>query len=317
MYQPTTRLLTVLELLQARGTLSGAELSKRLEVDRRSIRRYITMLQDLGIPIEGMRGPAGGYRLRPGYKLPPLMFTDQEAVALTLALLAVPRLGLAVDPVAIAGALAKLERVLPVAARERVMAVQRVVALGPPSSTSEAGSELVSLLSHASRLTQRVKIGYRNRTGGDTERTIDPYGVVNLGQRWYVAAYCHLRRDVRTFRIDRISSADMLEEPFEMPPDFDPLELLLNSIAAMPGAYQVQVLLDTTIERAKRQVSPPYGQLEEVPEGVMFRCRVDELDPLARYLVGLGVPFKVLEPIELRQAIGRLAEELAAMARVG
>ena len=81
MYQPTTRLLTVLELLQARGSLTGPELAERLEVDRRSIRRYVTMLQDLGIPIEGRRGPAGGYRLRPGYKLPPLMFSDQEAVA--------------------------------------------------------------------------------------------------------------------------------------------------------------------------------------------------------------------------------------------
>lgn len=314
MYQPTTRLLTVLELLQARGTLSGAELSKRLEVDRRSIRRYITMLQDLGIPIEGMRGPAGGYRLRPGYKLPPLMFSDQEAVALTLALLSVPRLGLAVDPVAINGALAKLERVLPVTARERVMAVQQVIALGPPHTTSEAGSELVSLLSHASRLTQRVRIAYRNRTGGDTERTIDPYGVINLGQRWYVAGYCHLRGEDRTFRIDRITSATMLDDRFTMPADVDPLDLLLRSIAAMPGAYRVEVLLDTTLERAKRQVSPAYGRLEETPGGVMFRCQVDELDPLARYLVGLGVPFRILEPVELKHAIGRLAEELAAMA---
>lgn len=314
MYQPTTRLLTVLELLQARGTLSGAELSRRLEVDRRSIRRYITMLQDLGIPIEGLRGPAGGYRLRPGYKLPPLMFTDQEAVALTLALLAVPRLGLAVDPAALNGALAKLERVLPLAARERVQAVQGVIALGPPQSTSEAGSELVSLLSHAARLTQRVRIAYRNRTGGDTERTIDPYGVINLGQRWYIACFCHLRQSERTFRIDRISSAAMLEERFDLPADVDPLGLLLTSIAAMPGAYQVEVLLDTTIERARRQVSPPFGRLEEAPGGVLFRQQVDDLDFMARYLVGLAVPFRVIQPEELRGAIGRLAAELAAMA---
>ena len=195
MYQPTTRLLTVLELLQARGALSGAELARRLEVDRRSIRRYITMLQDLGIPVEGMRGPTGGYRLRPGYKLPPLMFTDQEAVALTLALMAVPRLGLAVDPAALSGALAKLERVLPIPARERVLAVQEVIALSPMLPAPEAESDLVGLLSYAARTNQRVHIGYRAGTGGVTERTIDPYGVVNLGRRWYIACHCHLRDD--------------------------------------------------------------------------------------------------------------------------
>src|SRR3954449_5004678 len=151
MYQPTTRLLTVLELLQARGSLSGAELASRLEVDRRSIRRYVTMLQDLGIPIEGRRGPAGGYRLRPGYKLPPLMFSDQEAVALTLALIAVPRLGIAVDPAAAAGALAKLERVLPLSARERVQAVQSTIAIAAGSPENVVESELVALLSQAAR----------------------------------------------------------------------------------------------------------------------------------------------------------------------
>jgi predicted DNA-binding transcriptional regulator YafY len=316
MYQPTTRLLTVLELLQARGTLSGAELSRRLEVDRRSIRRYITMLQDLGIPIEGVRGPAGGYRLRPGFKLPPLMFTDQEAVALTLALLAVPRLGLAVDPVAINGALAKLERVLPIPARERVLAVQQVIALGPPATTSEAGSDLVSLLSHAARLRQRVRLAYRTHTGGETERAIDPYGVVNLGQRWYVACYCHLRRAERTFRIDRISSATMLEERFEMPADVDPLDLLLRSIAAMPGNYQVEVLLSMTLERAKRQISPSFGRVEETADGIIFRCSIDDLDYLARFLVGLTVPFRVIQPDALRTALANLAAEIAGIAAI-
>ncbi len=87
MYHPTTRVLTVLELLQSRQQLSGAELASRLEVDRRTVRRYVTMLQDLGIPVEGERGRHGGYRLRPGFKLPPLMFTEDEALALTLGLL--------------------------------------------------------------------------------------------------------------------------------------------------------------------------------------------------------------------------------------
>lgn len=113
MYHPTTRVLTVLELLQAHKKISGPELAARLEVDVRSIRRYILMLQDLGIPIEAETGRNGGYSLRPGFKLPPLMLNDEEALAVSLGLLAARQIGLAAAAPAIEGALAKIERVLP------------------------------------------------------------------------------------------------------------------------------------------------------------------------------------------------------------
>src|ERR687891_436879 len=118
MYQPTTRLLTVLELLQARPYLTGADLARRLEVDGRTVRRYVMMLQDMGIPVEANHGRYGGYRLRPGYKLPPLMFTEEEALAVTLGLLAARRIGLALTAPAVEGALAKIDRVLPIAVGE-------------------------------------------------------------------------------------------------------------------------------------------------------------------------------------------------------
>src|SRR5688500_18207053 len=103
MYNPTTRVLTVLELLQARGELGGQELAERLEVDRRTVRRYVTMLRDLGIPVEATPGRGGGYRLQPGFKLPPLMFTDEEALAVALGLLAARRLGFTASAPAVEG----------------------------------------------------------------------------------------------------------------------------------------------------------------------------------------------------------------------
>ncbi|MGZ3609562.1 MAG: helix-turn-helix transcriptional regulator, partial [Ktedonobacteraceae bacterium] len=112
MYHPTTRVLTVLELLQAHRQMSGPRLAERLEVDVRSVRRYITMLQDLGIPIEAERGRYGNYRLMRGFKLPPLMLTEDEALALTLGLLVAKRLGLTIAAPAVEGALAKIDRVL-------------------------------------------------------------------------------------------------------------------------------------------------------------------------------------------------------------
>lgn len=130
MYHPTTRVLAVLELLQSRPGMTGAALAARLEVDRRTVRRYITMLQDLGVPVEGERGPEGGYALRPGARLPPLMLSDDEALAVSLGLLAARRQGL-VDPLAAEGAAAKIERVLPEAPRRRLKALQSIMAYAP------------------------------------------------------------------------------------------------------------------------------------------------------------------------------------------
>src|SRR3712207_2698876 len=149
MYHPTTRVLTVLELLQAHGRLSGPELAARLEVDLRTVRRYVTMLQDLGIPVEGERGRYGGYRLRPGYKLPPLMFSDDEALAVTMGLLAARRLGLAATAPAVEGALAKVERVLPPALRGRVAAVQQALVTDLPPARDVPASGTVLTLSEA------------------------------------------------------------------------------------------------------------------------------------------------------------------------
>src|SRR5437870_3654355 len=127
MYSPTLRLLTILELLQSYGQMSGKELAQRLEVDARTVRRYMVMLQDMGIPIESERGPYGTYQLRRGYKLPPLMFTDAEAIALTLGLLAIREFRFPVDMAAVEGALVKTERVLPEKLFQQVRGLQEAI----------------------------------------------------------------------------------------------------------------------------------------------------------------------------------------------
>src|SRR5436305_3091893 len=145
MYFPTTRVLTILEMLQSHVSMSGPELAERLEVNTRTVRRYITMLQDLGIPVEAERGRYGAYRLRPGFKLPPLIFTEDEALALTLSLLLARQSGLATTAPAVAGVLAKVERVLPATTRARVQAVEQTVVFAsgasqatPPAATVAA-----------------------------------------------------------------------------------------------------------------------------------------------------------------------------------
>ena len=175
MYQPTTRLLTVLELLQARGSVTGPELARVLEVDRRSVRRYIVSLQDLGIPIEGTRGPGGGYRLRPGTRMAPLLFTEPEAVATTLGLLALRARGPVVDAAAREGAIAKLERTLPESTRGAVEALRAVV-LDRPRDATRPNASTVALAAGAARRGDRPHPSYRGNPLDLTEPHVHPQG---------------------------------------------------------------------------------------------------------------------------------------------
>ena len=163
MSRPTTRVLTVLELLQTHGRMSGAELARRLEVDRRTVRRYIAALEELGIPITAERGRDGAYMLVAGFKLPPMMFTEDEALALSVGLLAARGLGLAEAAPAVASAQAKLERVMPASLKRRVRAVDETVTLDLSRSTAPGDNAALVALSVASRRVSRVR---RARAGG-------------------------------------------------------------------------------------------------------------------------------------------------------
>lgn len=315
MYHPTTRVLTILELLQSRGRMGGPELAARLEVDLRTVRRYIAMLQDMGIPVETTRGPGGGYRLRPGFKLPPLMFTDDEALAITFSLMMARRQGGLADAPALEGVLAKIERVLPEALRSRVQAVQSSVAFVSEPPAGQPPNERVLLFSTAVQQQRRVRVRYRSRRE-DTERSVDLYGVVLHWDFWYVVGWCHLRRAVRVFRLDRVLETDLEDDHFERPTDFDSLKVVLDSLAKAPGGWPVEVLLETTLEDAKRLIPPGVAMLEETKGGVLLRSHVKRLEWLARLMLTWERPFIIRHPQELREALRTVAAEAYALAEV-
>ncbi|MGZ3680054.1 MAG: helix-turn-helix transcriptional regulator [Ktedonobacterales bacterium] len=318
MYYPTTRVLTVLELLQSRNRIGGAELAERLEVDVRTVRRYITMLQDLGIPVEGTRGRYGAYRLRPGFKLPPLMFSEDEALALVLGLLAARRLGLTLAAPATEGALAKVERVLPLALRERVRAVEETLVIEAGTrDVLPASGEIVVTLGTAAQQQRRIWLRYRAWEGEESERAMDPYGLVYRAGRWYVVGYCHLRDGVRVFRLDRMLSVELLADAFERPPSLNLLEHVERGIASVPSDWHVEALLHTTLDEARKRVAGPVAILEPVPdgeEGVLLRSYTHNLEWMAHYLMGLGCRFVVRNPPELRDALRQLAARTMACA---
>jgi predicted DNA-binding transcriptional regulator YafY len=308
----------MMELLQARGRIGGPELARRLEVGERTVRRYAAMLREMGVPVEAEVGRHGGYRLRPGRKLPPMVFTEEEALGLALGLLAARGLGLSGVAPAVEGALAKLERVMPEPLSGRVGALEGAVsiAVGRPGRGTPASSEALLTLAAAVGEGRRVRVVYTSEWSGKTERAVDPYGVVHREGYWYAAGHCHLRGGLRLFRVDRILEAEILADTFERPARFESPEALMSAAANAPGGeWSVEVLLETTVEEAGRWLPDMGLALEEAEGGTVLRCRTWDLGWVARMLAGLNCPFVVRHPAELREALEERATEIAALVR--
>jgi predicted DNA-binding transcriptional regulator YafY len=316
MYHPTTRVLAVLALLQSHGRMTGAELAQRIEVNVRTLRRYIIMLQDLGIPIEAERGRNGAYVLSAGFKLPPMMFTNEEALALTIGLISARRLNLADTDRAIESAFAKLERVMPLDLKSRVRALTETITLDQSAVSSTPPSEVVlSTMSSAAQLQQRVHLEYHPGQGANTSRDFDPYGLTYYLNKWYAVGYCHLRQDLRSFRLDRITQIDQLEAHFKRPQHFDPLAYIMQAVATLPRKFAFELLLKTDIATAQREVFDVLGILEADKDGVIMRGSVEDLDWLARQISIFSFDFIVREPEELKEELIKHAVKLADLAK--
>lgn len=312
-YSPVTRLLTALDLLQSRPGVTAAQLAERLEVETRSVRRYMTLLQDMGIPVEATRGRYGGYRLRSSFKLPPLMWNEEEALAVTLGLEMVQQSGLSQTVPTVESALAKVERVLPQALRERVQAVREAVVLDLAARLPTDQSAYVIRLSTAVYRRQRIWIRYVVHPGETSEREFDCYGLVCQNERWYAVGYCHLREDMRIFRLDRIERLEERAAHFTPPENFDCLAYTIQAFAAIPSRWFVEVLLSTDMEQIREIVPPTFATLVETPEGILLRAYDHDLQHMARFLVSLGCPFRVLQPPEFVEELRLLAERILTL----
>ncbi|PWT97117.1 MAG: YafY family transcriptional regulator [Terriglobia bacterium] len=317
MYDPIMRVLTVLEILQAREHVSGAELARRLEVNPRTVQRYIARLQDLCIPVESTRGVGGAYRLKPGFRLPPMMFTDEEAFALTLGLRALRHLGLAAFAPATEGAAAKLGRVLPDLLRESAAAVEEVVAVEPGPWVIFTSAESLIRLCTAVRTRRPVSFHYESHDRSSSRREIEPYGIVHMDGRWYVIGRCRMRQALRTFRLDRVSELEVSDETFERPAGFDAKAYLQRSMPFVQAGFSIEVWLDLPIENARSHFALHRVMMEDDNGGTTLRCGRENLEPFAAMLLSLGCSIVVRQPRELRDAFERLAARAAQAARGG
>jgi predicted DNA-binding transcriptional regulator YafY len=315
MERPATRLLAVLELLQAHGRLPGSALAERVGIDVRTLRRYIAALEDIGIPVVAERGRYGGYALAAGFKLPPMMFTDDEVLAISLGLLAARQMGLAEAAPATASAQAKLERTMPAALRRRVRAIDETVMLEQTHSAITAeDNDALRTLSAAAQSRQRVRLHYRSALGEDSEREFDAYGLAWRGGRWYVVGHCHLRGGVRSFRLDRVLDVQPLPASFARPEGFDALAHLGHSLATLPRKHTVEVRFAADLASVRRALFAAIGVFKPDGDGTLLLAQADDLDWFARELSRLPFDFEIRQPASLRDALRVQALRLARLA---
>jgi predicted DNA-binding transcriptional regulator YafY len=313
MLTPTSRLLELLELLQGQPLTTGGEIARRLGIDARTVRRYIAALQALDIPVEGQRGVGGGYRIRPGYRLPPLMLNDDEAVAVVLGLIGARGLGTEREP--FEGALAKILRVLPAPLRMQVEALEGALGFTAPPAGAPVGGAVALMLADAIRRRRRVRFAYRSFTGEPSRREVSPYGLVVHAGRWYLAAFDHDRDDLRTFRVDRATGVTVARETARAPEDgFDAVAHVSLSLARVPWTWEVEVALDLPLEGAAARLPRTLAELAPEGDRTLLRMRVNSLDWMAAVLAGLECPFEIRTPEELRASVRGLSERLAACA---
>ena len=298
--RPTARVLALLEILQAGGTFTVADLADRLGVDERTLRRYAAHLTELGIPVETMRGRYGGYRLGPGYKLPPLMLTDDEAVSVVLALATTPS-------AAGESATAKIRRVLPPALAKRIDAMLSTVDITRRRDAPAAATDTLLTLAEAARNAKTVAMTYTNWRGIKAERRLDPYGLVLHTGRWYVTGHDHRRGEVRTFRLDRVGTVGITGDGFAPPDGFDPTAHVLSGLDEVPYRHEVSVILHANYDEVRSRVP---GKLAQLVDGVRLEIRAERLDGAARMLAGLGWRFTVERPEALKGELRALADQL-------
>ncbi|WP_433203120.1 helix-turn-helix transcriptional regulator [Dactylosporangium sp. CS-047395] len=308
MTRPTARVLALLEVLQRGGTRTAADLAGLLGVDERTIRRYVEHLVDLEVPVRTVRGRHGGFRLAPGYRMPPLMLTDEEALSVLLGLVASRRAGLSAAPVAATeSAAAKVRRVLPRPVGERLDALLSTLDFtAPPRAAATPETGVLLTLAEAARDRHPVELTYAGRP---TARTVHPYGIVAHAGRWYLTAADATHGEARTFRLDRIRSVRAVPGTFAAPDGFDPAAEVLSGIAHAPYRHAVSVVFAATAEEVRRRLR--VAIVEELPDGrVRATFRAASLDWVAGALAAVNRPFTIESPDELRAEVRALAARL-------
>jgi predicted DNA-binding transcriptional regulator YafY len=312
MTETSGRLLELLSLLQARRDWPGAELADRLGVSGRTIRRDVDRLRELGYPVDSLTGPAGGYRLRAGTAMPPLLLDDQEAIAIAVGLRTAARASVTGIEETAVRALVKLEQVLPAHLRRRVGALGAAT-VTPPVGGPTVDPQDLTVIAAACRDAVRLRFAYRSRDGTDSRRDVEPHALVNLGRRWYLLAWDRGREDWRSFRVDRLArpaATGVRFVPRKLPAK-DPAAYVQASIAGAPNRFEARVTLHAAADDVTSRFPAHWGTIRPIDAHTCeYRTGDDDVGWLALRIAMLGVDFEVHEPPELIEQLRALAARL-------
>jgi predicted DNA-binding transcriptional regulator YafY len=306
-------------LLQRQPNQKAADLAEALGVSPRTLHRYFGMLEDMGIPIYSERGPAGGFSLVRGYRLPPLVFTPEEAVAVYLGTSLVGEMWGALYQEPAQGAMAKLDNVLPDEQRAEVSWARRsLVTMGMHRADPTALAPLLEKIRRGTRQHRQVRLTYQGSSAPQaTERRVDPYALVHRSGWWYLVGYCHLRQALRTFRVDRIQSLDLLGASFQEPEDFD-ARTYLDSVFADQPVLRASIRFASEAAYIARANASEWEVVDENPDGsVEVVITAPDLYWMASLVMSFGAWVTVLEPPELRDLVHKWALETAAQYQDG
>jgi predicted DNA-binding transcriptional regulator YafY len=311
------RLLRLLTLLQGRRAWSGAELSERLRVDARTIRRDVDRLRELGYVIEASAGPGGGYRLGAGNATPPLLLEDEEAVAVAAALGAAAGSVSGAQEVALR-VLVKLDQLLPSRLRHRLSALQAVTVPLVAGAVSMADPFVLTGIATACHDRELLGFTYKDRKGDVTERSVEPERLVHTGRVWYLVAWDLGRSEWRTFRVDRIDARMPVARGGRFtprPPPEDIAAFVSHSMASVPHSIVVHLRLAAAAAELSARVPPWVGALQPNDDRSCFlTIGAETIEAAASYIVHLPVAFEILGPAEVLEPLREIAARLARAA---
>jgi len=319
MAETTSRILHLLNLLQTHRQWSGSQLAERLQVTRRTLRRDIDRLRELGYRVEATRGSGGGYRLEAGAELPPLLLTDEEAVTMAIGLRIAAAEGLTDGEQTTLSALAKFEQVLPSALRQRVNALAASVqAAATDSRRAPVSPDLLGQLALCCRDRERVRFHYVAGDGSATDRVVEPHSLVTADRTWFLVCWDLHRLDWRTFRVDRMSRLFGTRVHFAARglPAADAAEFVAVEVSrAKSGTHTAQVVMRLPIDEMRAYFGPwAVGAIAEGPEHTVWPIVGDEFVQMLSAVVWVpdGVEYEVRGSPEfldfLRQSAHRMLQ---------
>ena len=315
MNDPTARTLRLLSLLQTHKFWPGHELSDRLEVSARTLRRDIDRLRELGYAVDATPGVAGGYRLAAGPHMPPLVLDDDEAIALAVGLRAAAGAAIAgIEDTAIQ-ALAKPEQGLPDGLRRRVSALHgNTAVLRGSSADAMVDPEALGTLAQACRDREEVRFDYVRKDGEGSARLVRPHRLVSVGRRWYLVAFDVRRDDWRTFRLDRMETPRLAGVRFDerpLPDGLDAAEYVSRAIRRSPMAHEADVTVAAEPDAVADVARWVDSEIENLGDGrCRLRLRSDTLGWLLTQVTTLATHFDVT--VDGSDELATLVEATAA-----